>query len=202
MFINRKEAALALGRELMHLHDEKPVVLGIPRGGVVMGKYIHEMLSAPLDVVMTKKISHPENPELAVGAVSMDNEVAVSQVQIPEKYFNDMAGEIRKLLCERYHKYMGGKDRLPICGTTVILVDDGIATGNTMLATIRLVRKQNPRKIVVATPVAPPDVVRIFEEEADEFVVLQTPPEFSAVGQFYEDFHQVSDEQVIDMLNA
>lgn len=201
MFTNREEAARKLSSKLTHLRKEHPVVLGIPRGGVVLGKYIADQLEAPLDVAMTKKIGHPENPELAVGAVSLETEVAVSKLNIPEKYFNEKVREVRQLLRERYEKYTGKRENIPLYGATAILVDDGIATGNTMLATIQLVREQKPDRIVVAVPVAPPSTMKHMQQEADEFVVLETPEHFSAIGQFYKEFHQLSDEEVIALLN-
>ncbi|MEK6480256.1 phosphoribosyltransferase family protein [Catalinimonas sp. 4WD22] len=202
MIKNREEAAIALSHKLSHLPAEKLVILGIPRGGVVMAKIIAEQLSVPFDVVMTKKIGHPRNPELAVGAVSLDSEVAMSKLAIPEKYFNEKAEEIRKLLRERYEKYTGKRDCTSWGGHTVVLVDDGIATGNTMMATIKLIKKQKPDKIVVAVPLAPPNIVKKIGEAVDEFIVLACPENFSAIGQFYEEFHQVDDEEVISLLNA
>jgi putative phosphoribosyl transferase len=201
MFTNREEAALKLSEKLMHLRKYHPVVLGIPRGGVVLGKIIADQLNAPLDVAMTKKIGHPENSELAVGAVSLETEVAVSNLSVPEKYFNEKVREVRQLLRERYEKYTGKRESVPLYGATAILVDDGIATGNTMLATIRLLREQHVDKVVVAVPLAPPSAARKMEQEADEFIVLETPEHFSALGQFYEEFHQLSDEEVIALLN-
>ncbi|MDF9796585.1 putative phosphoribosyl transferase [Catalinimonas alkaloidigena] len=202
MINNREEAAIDLGQKLKHLPKDKLIVLGIPRGGVLMAKIIADQLSVPFDVVMTKKIGHPRNPELAVGAVSMDSEVAISKLSIPEKYFNEKAEETRRLLRERYEKYTGKKDCLAWGGYTVILVDDGIATGNTMMATIKLLRKQKPDKIVVAVPVAPPESVKKISEAVDECVVLECPENFSAISQFYEEFHQVNDEEVISILNS
>lgn len=202
MFKNREEAANALSHKLRYLPREKLIILGIPRGGVVMAQIIAGQLSVPFDVVMTKKIGHPRNPELAVGAVSLDSEVAISKLAIPEKYFNEKAEEIRKLLRERYEKYTGRKDCNTWGGYTVVLVDDGIATGNTMMATIKLLKKQKPGKIIVAVPLAPPNIVKKISDAADEFIVLASPENFSAIGQFYEEFHQVNDDEVISLLNA
>lgn len=201
MFKNREEAAIALSQKLRHLPREKLIILGIPRGGVVMAKLIAEQLSVPFDVVMTKKIGHPRNPELAVGAVSLDSEVSISKLTIPEKYFIEKAEETRKLLRERYEKYTGKKECITWGGYTVVLVDDGIATGNTMMATIKLLKKQKPERIVVAVPLAPPNIVKKISDAADEFVVLASPEKFSAIGQFYEEFRQVNDDEVISLLN-
>lgn len=202
MFTNREEAARLLSQQLIHLKNQHPVVLAIPRGGVVLGKIIADQLEAPMDVAMAKKIGHPENAELAVGAVSMESEVATKHLYIPEKYFNEKVREVRQFLRERYEKYTRKRQKVTLRGTTAILVDDGIATGSTMLATIKLIREQHPEKIVVAVPVAPPKAVQILEEEADEIIVLETPENFSAIGQFYEEFHQLNDDEVIALLNC
>lgn len=201
MFKNREDAARQLSAKLLHFKEQHPVILAIPRGGVAIGKYIASALDAPLDVVMTKKIGHPENPELAVGAVSMGTEIAIKRLHIPEKYFNEKAREVRQILRERYEKYTGKKEHVSLAGATAILVDDGIATGSTMLATICLLREQKPDRIIVAVPLAPSSIVKKIAREADELIVLETPEDFSAVGQFYETFHQLSDDEVIRLLH-
>lgn len=201
MFTNREEAARLLSQKLIHLKNQHPVVLAIPRGGVVLGKIIADQLEAPMDVAMTKKIGHPENAELAIGAVSMESEVAICNLNIPEKYFNEKVREVRQLLRERYEKYSGKRKSISLSGATAILVDDGIATGSTMLATIRLIKEQHPDKIVVAVPLAPPSVAKKIAQEADELIVLETPENFSAIGQFYDEFHQLNDDEVFVLLN-
>lgn len=166
-----------------------------------MGYYIAKELKLPLDILLTKKIGHPGNPELAVGSVSMEGRVVDSRFAISEDYIESQTVKIRAMLKERYKKFMGNRDSVDLKDKVVIIVDDGIATGNTMLVAIDLVRHQSPKKVIIATPVASAEAVRKLERKADEVVCLHAPEDFMAVGQFYHDFSQVEDEEVMHFLN-
>ncbi len=207
MFADRTEAGRQLAGQLMRFKDEHPVVLALPRGGVPIGFEVAVALAAPLDLVLVRKIGAPYQPELAVGAVvdgerpvTVVNEEIVRMLRLPDDYIEE---EGRRQLTEierRRRLYLSGLERPSVAGTTAIIVDDGIATGATVRAAVRAIRQHAPRRLVVATPVAPPDAVRALEREADAVVCLDTPPEFGAIGYFYRDFHQVPDEEVVALL--
>jgi hypothetical protein len=205
MFRNREDAAQQLAETLRgrDLHD--PLVLAIPRGGVVTGAVLARELGADLDVVLSRKLRAPGQPELAVGAVSEDGQV----------YLNPQAGEFldqmeEYLAEERRHQlaeiarrrklFRGVRPQAPVAGRSVIVTDDGIATGSTMIAALQAVKTQNPREVLVAVPVASPDRLAEVRRWCDEVVCLLAPEEFWAIGQFYEDFTQVEDEEVIQLL--
>ena len=191
----------------MHLRGRRPLVLAIPRGGVPVGFEVARALGAPLDLVLVRKIGAPEQPELAVGAVvdgehveTVLNEAVVESLQISKDYIRD---ETKRQLAEierRRKAYLGGRPRPQIAGTTAIVVDDGIATGATMRAALRAIRRGAPERLVLAVPVAPADAVASIRTEVDELVCLETPELFFAIGQFYRDFAQLTDAQVTDQL--
>ncbi|MFV8343103.1 phosphoribosyltransferase [Flavobacterium sp. XS2P39] len=199
---DRIEAALLLSEKLEKYKDSNTIVLAVPRGGVPIGSLIAKSLNLPLDIVLSKKIGHPYNKEFAIGAISMDSMIIDEHPEIPKEYIEDKIIQIRKLLHKKYELYMGNREPLDIKGKNVILVDDGIATGNTLLASISMLRKRNPAKIIVAVPVLPYDTVSVFEKNADEFVYLIASKYFRGVGGFYEDFNQVEDKEVIKLLSA
>jgi putative phosphoribosyl transferase len=182
-------------------------VLAIPRGGVPVGFEVARALGAPLDLVLVRKIGAPEQPELAVGAVvdgehveTVLNEAVVESLRISKDYIRD---ETKRQLAEierRRKAYLGGRPRPQIAGTTAIVVDDGIATGATMRAALRAIRRGAPERLVLAVPVAPADAVASIRTEVDELVCLETPELFFAIGQFYRDFAQLTDAQVTDQL--
>jgi predicted phosphoribosyltransferase len=196
----RIEAGLLLSDKLMKYQNSNTVILTVPRGGVPVGYVIAKKLYLPLDIVLSKKIPHPLNKEFAIGAVSLDSLIIDEHLTIPNHYIKDEIIRLRELLQEKYELYRGNQKPLDIKGKNVIIVDDGIATGNTLLASIEMLRKKNPEKIIVAVPVIPYDRVKIFQQKADEFVYLIASKNFSAVGQFYEQFSQVPDEEVIQIL--
>jgi putative phosphoribosyl transferase len=203
MFANRLEAAAALIPFLEKFRNKNVVVLAIPRGGVPMGKLISRHFNWPLDLLLTKKIGHPMNKEYAIGAVGMDCMVMnEGHDDVPEFYIHDEVGRIRKSLLEKYNKFAGSVKPVPLKGKILILIDDGIATGYTMKASIEMLRKQQPEKIVIAVPVASPRTLQSLSQLADELIVLETPHDFMGVGQFYMDFSEVSDEDVIEVLNS
>jgi len=200
IFKDRFQAAEQLVEELKQYAGTDAVVLAIPRGGLQPGWVIAKKLGLPLDIVLTKKIGAPGNPEYAVGAVSLEGRIVSDQEALPKGYIEEETKRIRALLKERYKKYLGDRKPLSIKNKIVILVDDGIATGRTMLATIDLIKHHAPKKIIVAIPVGSLDGVAMLKKAVDEVVCLSTPLEFFAIGQFYENFDQVSDEQAIKLL--
>lgn len=202
IFTDRYDAALYLLRKLKKYEKQDAVVLAIPRGAVPMGCYIAKELNLPLDLLLTKKIGHPSNPELAVGSVSMEGRVIDPRFTMDEEFIEKETVRIRAMLQERYKKFMGSRTRVDLKDKVVIIVDDGIATGNTMLVSIDLVRHYAPKKVVVATPVASAEAMRKLQQKADEVVCLYAPENFRAVGQFYDDFSEVTDEDVIRSLDA
>ena len=202
MFKNRKEAANKLAEKLQQYINTEGVVLAIPRGGVPIGFEIAQKLNWPLDIAMSKKIGHPTNKEYAIGAVSLTGYVFNHEVDVPKGYIETEVARIRTGLQNKYHKYMDDKPPLTTTGKVIVLADDGVATGQTILSTIDLVKRDKPEKIIVATPVSSPNALRKIEAQADEVICLLTPEDFRSVGQFYEDFDQVSDEEVMDKLHS
>lgn len=200
IFESRYDAAMQLVPPLKKYAEEKAVILAIPRGAVPMGYYIARELNLPLDILLSKKIGYPGNPELAVGSVSMEGRVIDSRFPMDEDYIEQETLKIRALLKERHKKFMGKRTSIDLKGKIVIIVDDGIATGNTMLVSIELVRHYAPAKVVVATPVASARALVKLRQKADEVICLHAPEDFMAVGQFYLDFSQVTDDDVIIFL--
>jgi len=200
IFEDRYDAALQMIPLLEKYKNDEGVVLAVPRGGVPIGYHIAKHYQFPLELLLTKKIGHPGSSELAIGAVSLESEVIDNRFDITDEYIDSEIRKIRKSLRERYKKFMGDRTPLDLKDKTVIIVDDGIATGNTMLASIKLIRTKHPRKIVVAVPVAPSRTERKILEAADDFICVYTPDEFFGVGQFYRDFSQVTDEEVIEYM--
>jgi predicted phosphoribosyltransferase len=169
----------------------------VPRGGVPVAFMVAERLKLPVDLVLTKKIGHPLNKEFAIGAASLTDHFVVERDDVSQGYVKEELTRIRSVLKDMYQRYMGGTVPLSLEGKTVIVVDDGIATGNTILGTVNLLRKSKPAKIVIAAPVASRSAVEKLEKEVDEVVVVFIPDFFSGVGAFYEDFSQVEEEEVM-----
>lgn len=202
MLKDRIEAGLLLSEKLKKYQNSNSVVLAVPRGGVPVASIIAKSLHLPLDIVLSKKIGHPYNKEFAIGAVSMDSMVIDEHPDVPKEYIEKEIVKLRKLMQEKYEIYMGNRKPLDIEGKNIIVVDDGIATGNTLLVSINMLRKRNPAKIIVAVPVIPYDTVSVFEKNTDEFVYLIASKYFRGVGGFYEDFNQVEDDEVIKLLSV
>jgi putative phosphoribosyl transferase len=201
-FQNREEAGKVLAQRLAEYKKEKPVVLAIPKGALPLGSAIAEVLNSELDVVLVKKIGAPNNPELVIGALSESGDVYFTEMGqgLSHEYLEArMRSELKKISQKR-KQYGELRPRVNLNGRTVIIVDDGIATGATMLAAIKSTRHKGAKKIVVATVVAPPETVRHLREEADEVIVIYTPTLFSNVGEFFDDFSQVTDKEVKDIL--
>jgi putative phosphoribosyl transferase len=199
---DRTEAGFLLSEKLKKYQNTNSVILAVPRGGVPVGFVISKTLHLPLDIVLSKKIGHPNNKEFAIGAVSMDSMILDEHPEVTKNYIDHEINRLRQLLQEKYELYNGNRKPIDIENKNVILVDDGIATGNTLLASIAMLRKKNPAKIIVAVPVLPYDTVSIFEKNADEFIYLIASSYFQGVGSLYEEFDQVDDEEVIRMLKV
>jgi putative phosphoribosyl transferase len=206
-FADRTEAGRLLAERLRHLAAEHPVVLALPRGGVPVGLEIARALQAPLDLVLVRKIGAPFQPELALGAVvdgdrpeTVLNEEIVRALGVPESYLAEASARQLEEIERRRARYLAGRTRVPVEGRTAIVVDDGIATGATMEAALHATRRAKPRRLVLATPVAPPDTLERLRPETDEVVCLATPEFFPAIGAFYRDFRQVSDDEVVELL--
>jgi putative phosphoribosyl transferase len=197
IFQNRIDAARQLAQRLKNYKNEEGVILAIPRGGVPIAYEIAKELEWPLDLMLTKKLGHPKHKEYAIGAVGLNEKILIPHPDIPESYIESETEAIRSRLTQMRQKFMGDKQPENVKGKTVILIDDGIATGNTILASVEILRKQHPAKIIVAVPVASYSAVRKLSSKADEVIVLSIPEEFYGVGQFYFDFTQVSDEEVM-----
>ena len=206
-FRDRAEAGEELGRRLGHLRNSRPVVLAMPRGGVVVGREVARALAAPLDVIVCRKLGAPGQEEFGFGAVGPGgvcylDERSVRMLGLSRAVIDAI---VRRELAEmqrREEAYRGGAAPLAVRDRTAVLVDDGLATGVTARAAARAVRAQGPRRLVLAVPVAPPDTAHAIAEEVDEVVCLRTPADFYAVGQWYEDFEQVCDGEVVRLLEG
>lgn len=202
LFKDREEAGSLLAEKLLEYENTNSIILAIPRGGVPVGYVISQKLNLPLDIILSKKIPHPYNKELAIGAVTMDDEIVDYYPNISKNYINSEVSRIREVLKKKLNFYVGNDKPLDVKGKNVILVDDGIATGNTVLVSIKSLRKLKPAKIIVAVPVLPYEDLKTFQQEADEFVYIEASNYFRGVGAFYEHFEQVDDDVVVEMLSA
>jgi len=206
MFTDRRDAGLQLAEKLKHYKSCKGVlILALPRGGVVTGLEIARATGAPLDVLIVRKIGFPYQLELAIGAVSETGAVVLNQRIISDggvtkKYIENEISSQKKEIDRRMRLYRGGRQLEKVEGKTVILVDDGVATGATMKAAIATLRKEKIEKLIVAVPVSPIETANELRAMADEFICLHTPSDFMAVGNYYRDFTQVSDEKVAEIL--
>ena len=208
IFDSREDAGQQLAKRLEGFTGPippLPLVLGIPRGGVSVAFQVAQKLYAPLDVFLTRKLGVPGHEELAFGAVSFGgqpvlDEQVIHAAGISPQQIERIAAAAAETLKQRAELYRTDRPPLPVEGRTVILVDDGIATGASMLAAVRALREQKPARMVVAVPVAPASTYAWLRREADELVCLYAPEDFYAVGQFYRDFSQVSDEEVASLL--
>jgi putative phosphoribosyl transferase len=204
-FTNRRDAGAQLAARLLDLKDRNPVVLALPRGGVPIGFEIAGALAAPLDLVLVRKIGAPDQPEFAIGAIAEGAEritdaALIAALSVSPAYVEETSEAALREIERRRHAYLGQRQPAPVAGRTAIIVDDGIATGATMLAALRGVRRRGPARLVLAVPVAPPDTLRRLRPEVDDIVCLDAPAHFMAVGQFYQDFEQLSDADVTSLL--
>lgn len=201
MFKDRQVAGELLAAKLSKYKNEKGIVLAIPRGGVPVAYAVAKYLGFPVDILLTKKIGHPLNKEYAIGAASLSDFFVVPHEGVTMEYIEQELKNVRERLKEMQRLYLGDRPPVALEGKTVIVIDDGIATGNTILGTIRVLRNSHPAKIIIAVPVASRQAVEKLSKEADEVIALLIPHEFHGVGAFYEDFEQVSDDEVRDYLH-
>ncbi|MEW6458782.1 MAG: phosphoribosyltransferase family protein [Bacillota bacterium] len=207
MFRDRVDAGRRLAARLAEEDLSGGLVLGIPRGGVVVAAAVAAELALPLDIIVPRKIGAPRNPELAVGAVTQDGTVIYNDRLLQRLMLraDDLEGQVQQEIKEierRMTLYRGSRVPPELAGRTVILIDDGIATGYTVLAALRSLRRAGPQRIILAVPVAPPETLERLKPEVDRIVCLEAPEDFYAVGQFYLHFDQNSDQEVIDLLQA
>jgi len=204
MFADRKEAGEKLGLVLKDRKFKHPVVFGIPRGGVIVAAEVARMLNAPISVVVPRKIGSPFNPEFGIGAVAPDGTVFIDTHTARSTGADDnyIQEQIKKEIEEARRRMEAYGFQMPasLKGKTAIVVDDGIATGHTMVAALAFLEKLKPDVLVAAVPVAPQDAAERLLRYADEVIVLYTPLFFGAVGEFYMDFHQISDEEVLEAI--
>lgn len=204
MFSDRTAAGNQLGKKLEFLKGQDPLILAIPRGGVVVADAIATVLDCKLDIIVSRKIGAPQNPELAIGAVLHDgsyfpNSEVVKMLQVPQSYI-DLEKSIQMKEIERRLISYRGSMQYHLENKIVVIVDDGIATGATILVAALWVKKQKPKKVIIAVPVGSKDSIQKLKKIADEVVVLYAPDFFNAVGEFYKDFEQVEDETVLEIM--
>ena len=203
-FYDRKEAGqkLAFAIENCKLKIENSVILALPRGGVIIGREIANTLNLPLDVLIVRKIGYPGNPEFAVGAVGESGRLVLGEEErsVDTDYLKKEVAKEKEEIKRRLKEYRGERPKPVLKNKIVIIVDDGLATGLSMKAAISEVRRENPSKIVVAVPVAPAETIKELKNEADEIICLETPSPFFAIGNFYTNFAQVSDQEVKEAL--
>jgi len=207
MFTDRHDAGLQLGRLLLHLKEQQPIVLALPRGGVIVGAEVAKALNAPLDVLIVRKLGAPNHAELAIGAVTNGehpqrilNENILSRIKISASYIEDETNRQLMEVKRLQELYRQGRAALAVENRTVIVVDDGIATGATVRAGIKTLRQMNVSCIVLGVAVAPQETIKRLRAEVDELVCPLAPTSFTAVGLFYKNFVQTTDAQVIEVL--
>jgi putative phosphoribosyl transferase len=205
LFSNREDAGKQLAAKLLPFAGADPLILAIPRGGVVVGSQVARALSVPLDIIIPRKIGAPFDPEVAIGAVTPDGAVLYEEEVLARWHLS--LDQIQSLVDQAYHEmqrrmqvYRGQKPLPVVAGRVVILIDDGIATGFTVRAALRSIRRQHPHQLILAVPVIPQDTLEILSQEVDRLIYLTAPRNFMAVGQFYRDFAQTSDAEVIARL--
>jgi len=204
IFADRREGGARLAVALAELAGDDAVVLAIPRGGVVVGAEVAKALRAPLDVVIPRKVGAPGNPELGLGAVAPGvrvlDERLIREIGVSPDYLEREIARQEAEIERRHGAYRSGRPPVDVKGKVAIVVDDGIATGGTAAAALRWARSQGAREVALAVPVAPRQAIAWLSNEADRVVVLATPEPFYAVGQWYRDFDQVGDDEVVAVL--
>jgi predicted phosphoribosyltransferase len=206
IFENRTDAAEQLAAALSQYRNKNPLVLAIPRGAVPMAKIIADELNGEFDVVLVRKLGAPGNPEFAIGSIDETGWVYLAdyadRVGANKEYIKSEVARQLETIRRRRSEYTPVRPPIDPAGRIVIVVDDGLATGSTMISALHALRSKNPAELICAVPVAPPDTVEKVGESADRVVCLSTPLNFSAVAQFYREFQQVTDEEVIALLSA
>lgn len=206
IFANRTEAGSLLAAALTDLRSQHPVVLALPRGGVPVAAPVADALPAPLDVIVIRKVGIPGQPEVAMGAIGEDgatvrDEHVINMLGITGEVFDGVMMKEMGELERRIERYRANRPRIDLTGRSVIIVDDGIATGSTVLAAVKVARAQGAARIVVATPVCSPEARRTILYEVDDLIALQTPDPLLAVGYYYDDFHPVPEHEVERILD-
>ncbi len=206
VFTDRRDAGEQLATLLEERGVDADIVLAVPRGGLPVGRVVADRLDAPLDIVVAKKMGAPQNPELAIGAVGADgsawvNDGIVENLSVSEEYVERERERQAEAAREKAETYRGGRPTPDLSGRRVLVVDDGIATGATIIACLRQVRNDDAAHVTLAAPVGSPTSVERLRAEADEVVCVDTPPGFGAVGEFYRRFDQVSDERARSYLD-
>ncbi len=201
LFENRRHAGELLAKKLSAYRGFLPLILAVPRGGVSVALPLWRSLGGELDLIITRKIGAPGQPELAIGAVAgngslLINEILVDRLHLPAGYLERRSLEEQVEIKRRLRLYRGQKPLPDITGRLIILVDDGVATGFTLRAALQGIRQKRPLKLILAIPVGPPETLECLGREVDEIYWLEAPPHFAAVGQFYRDFSQVDDSEV------
>ncbi|MGP0060882.1 MAG: phosphoribosyltransferase [Beijerinckiaceae bacterium] len=206
-FENRLDAGRRLAQALASYKDQRPVILALPRGGVPVAAEVAAALHAPLDLVLVRKVGVPMQPELAMGAVVdggtpiiVRNEDVIRLANIDEAEFQTICHQELAEIERRRQRYLGNRARVDVAGRVTIVIDDGIATGATTRAALRATRQRQPKKLVLAVPVAPTESLAEMREEADDVVCLEDHEFFGAIGYYYSDFRQTSDQEVIEAL--
>jgi putative phosphoribosyl transferase len=200
IFKDRGDAAQKLIPYLRKYRNEECVLLAIPRGGVPIAYPIAKTFNFPLELLMTKKIAYPGHDEFAIGAVSLEDHIVDENFGVPKPYIDNEVRRIRESLKEKYKVLMGDHNPIELKNKVIIIIDDGVATGNTILSSIKMLRNTKPKKIVVAIPLAPPDTAKKIKEQVDDFICVYTPEPFIGVGLHYLDFTQVEDDEVKRLL--
>ena len=201
MFEDRRQAGERLAPVVAALRPRRPVVLAVPRGGVLVAVAVAEKLAAPVDLIIPRKLRAPQNEELAIGAVidggyAYLDERLTTRLAVEKDYIKAETAAALREIDRRRELYLQGRPPVSIEAKTAIIIDDGLATGATMMAAVKAVKARRPRQIIVAVPVASPPAAALIEPEVDALVVLEKPPYFYAVGQFYRRFNQVDDAEV------
>jgi len=205
-YVNRSEAGRRLAEALHDYHDRHDLlILALPRGGVPVAFEVAEALEAPLDLMLVRKLGFPGHEELAMGAIASGNvrvlnEQLVARIGVPPEMVDEVIEREQRELLRREQAYRGNRPPPEVRGQCVILIDDGLATGSTMMAAIKAVRQRQPASVIVAVPVAPPETVEEFRPHVDRMVCPETPWNFGGVGRWYEDFSQTSDQEVRELL--
>lgn len=209
IFKDRRQAGRFLAKNLLKFRGKQPIVMALPRGGVPVAYEVAHALAAPLDLVLVRKISAPHQPEFAIGAIAegptpepVIDPRLIQALEVSEDYLEAATARALAEIERRRAVYLGTRKRVELRGRVVIVVDDGIATGATMLAALRAVRKHGPARLVMAVPVAAEGPLEKFRTEADQIECLHVPEVLRAVGHFYHDFSQLEDQEVIDLLAA
>ncbi|HEY0355243.1 MAG TPA: phosphoribosyltransferase family protein [Flavisolibacter sp.] len=200
MFLNRTDAGKRLANKLLAYKNKPGVVLAVPRGGVPVAYEVARELNLPMEVILVKKLGHPMNKEYAIGAVGLEDYFVIPHEDVTDYYIDAEVKHVRERLLGMKKIFLGDRKPIDPEGKTLIVIDDGIATGNTLMATLRILKKSHPAKILIAIPVISRQAYEKLSGEADEIIALFIPETFYGVGGFYEDFTQLTDLQVVDYL--